>query len=81
MDHAFVQDLRCLKDNLSCEICFNDTKTCAWLGQPHLIRKLDKSFGHLVQGNYRYKYLTPGTPNYNMVRPTTEQEKIDPEGQ
>jgi len=38
------------KDFLSCEIVFNKEKTRAWLGQPHLMKKLEASFGHLVKG-------------------------------
>ena len=66
-------------DYLSCELGFNHDKSCAWLGQPHLIKKLDKTFGHLVKGNYQY--MTPGTPSYNIIRPTSEEEKISPERQ
>ena len=66
-------------DYLSCEINFDKEKTCAWLGQPHLIKRLDKSFGHLVTGNYRY--MTPGTPSYNVERPKTDSEKLSPERQ
>ena len=66
-------------DYLSCEIKFDEKKTCAWLGQPHLIKKMERNFSELVKGNYRY--LTPGTPNYNVIRPQSEDEKIDPERQ
>ena len=66
-------------DYLSCEISFDRNKTCAWLGQPHLVKRLDKSFGHLVKGNYRY--MTPGTPSYNVERPKNDSEKISPERQ
>ena len=34
-----------LKDYLSCEIEFSKNKKLAWLGQPHLIANLEKSFG------------------------------------
>ena len=34
-----------LKDYLSCEIEFTKDKKAAWLGQPHLIANLEKSFG------------------------------------
>jgi hypothetical protein len=66
-------------DYLSCEIVFNDDKSCAWLGQPHLIKRMEKTFGELVKGNY--KYQTPGTPGYNLVRPTSESEKLSVEQQ
>jgi hypothetical protein len=66
-------------DYLSCEIKFNSDKTCAWLGQPHLVKRLEKSFGSLIKGNYNY--LTPGTPSFSVVRPSSEAEKISPERQ
>jgi hypothetical protein len=51
----------------------------AWLGQPHLIKKLERSFG---QYNKRlYKYLTPGTPGYTIVRPVTIEDKLSNEKQ
>jgi Reverse transcriptase (RNA-dependent DNA polymerase) len=66
-------------DCLSCEIKFNSDKTCAWLGQPHLVKQLEKSFGILIKGNYNY--LTPGTPSFSFVRPNLEADKISPEPQ
>ena len=38
-----------LKDYLSCEIEFTKNKKSAWLGQPHLIANLEKSFGIRVK--------------------------------
>ena len=38
-----------LKDYLSCEIEFSKNKKSAWLGQPHLIANLEKSFGDQVK--------------------------------
>jgi hypothetical protein len=66
-------------DYLSCEIKFDRDKKCAWLGQPHLLKRLEKSFGELVNSNARY--LTPGTPNYVVVRPQSEAEQISAEKQ
>ena len=54
-----------LSDYLSCKIQFDKKKTKAWLGQPHLIKKLDKKFGDLVKG--LQKYRTPGTPGQGIV--------------
>ena len=34
-----------LQDYLSCKIKFSNDKKSAWLGQPHLIKKLVKKFG------------------------------------
>jgi Reverse transcriptase (RNA-dependent DNA polymerase) len=66
-------------DYLSCQLLFNKPKTIAWLGQPHLFKKMEKSYGHLITGNKNFK--TPGTPNYNIVRPINENEKVSPEDQ
>jgi len=38
-----------LKDYLSCEIHANDDLSKAWLGQPFLIKKLEKKFGEQVK--------------------------------
>ena len=59
-----------LEDYLSCEIRFNKARTKAWLGQPHLIKKLEKKFGDLVKHLMEYK--TPGTPQTGIVRPKEE---------
>jgi hypothetical protein len=56
-----------LEDYLSCEIRFNKTRTKVWLGQPHLIKKLEKKFGEMVKG--LMKYQTPGTPHTGIMRP------------
>ncbi len=56
-----------LKDYLSCEIAFDQQKTKAWIGQPHMIKKLDKKFGKAVSGLQEYK--TPGTPGVGLSRP------------
>jgi hypothetical protein len=66
-------------DYLSCEIKFDNSKSRAWLGQPHLVKRLEKLFGHLV--NSKQRYLTPGTPNSIIVRPRSDSEKISPANQ
>ena len=37
-----------LHDYLSCEVVFNNDKTKAWLGQPHLIKRLEKLFTEFI---------------------------------
>ena len=37
-----------LGDYLSCEVRFNQDMTKAWLGQPHMIKKIEKTFGDKV---------------------------------
>jgi hypothetical protein len=57
-------------DYLSCEIIFNRDKTMAWVGQPHLIKKMEKVFSGFVKPNTRY--LTPGTPRFTVKRPNQD---------
>jgi hypothetical protein len=64
-----------LHDYLSCEVVFNDDKTKAWLRQPHLAKRLEKSFKDFVKSKRNHNFLTPGTPGFNVVRPKTEAEK------
>jgi len=61
-------------DYLSCNIKFNKDKTKAWLGQPHQLKKLESTFGKLVEGMPKYK--TPGTPNMNVMRPEKEDDEV-----
>jgi hypothetical protein len=68
------------KDYLSCEIIFNSEKTKAWIGQPHLIKKLENKFKDII-GSNQFEYMTPGTPGLNIVRPKTEEEQVSPEDQ
>lgn len=34
------------RDYLSCEILFDNKMQKAWFGQPHLVKKLQKTFGN-----------------------------------
>ena len=49
----------------------------AWMGQPSLINKMEKNFGHLLTKNR--KFSTPGTPSYNILRPVEINEQISDE--
>jgi Reverse transcriptase (RNA-dependent DNA polymerase)/gag-polypeptide of LTR copia-type len=68
-----------LTDYLSCEIRFNQERTKAWIGQPHMVKKLEKTFGDEVKGLQRYK--TPGTPGQGLIRAKTDDDKIPVEQQ
>lgn len=70
---------RNIKDYLSCKILFDEHMTKAWFGQPHLTKKLQKTFGTLVKGMPTYK--TPGTPSFNIVRPKDGDAKLNQEEQ
>jgi hypothetical protein len=61
-----------LADYLSCNILFNKDKTRAWLGQPHLIKNLEKKFGDAVTS--LQKYRTPETPGQEIVRPIKDEQ-------
>ena len=64
-----------LNDYLSCNIVFDETGKKAWIGQPHLLKKLEKDFGEEVKKMRVYK--TPGTPMIGIKRPHTEEELLD----
>ena len=49
-----------LDDYLSCEITFDQERNVGWIHQPHLITKLEKTFGDYAKNLQVYK--TPGTP-------------------
>ena len=55
-----------LTDYLSCEIKLNEDRTKGWIGQPHMITKIEKTFGDEV--NRRQKYRTAGTPGLGLVK-------------
>ena len=55
-----------LDDYLSCEISIDEKKKSGWIHQPHLIKKLEKKFGSMVEGLMEYK--TPGTPHQTITR-------------
>jgi len=55
-----------LHDYLSCEVEFSKDRKKAWLGQPHLIANLVKTFQDEVKG--LRQYVTPGTPGLNQLR-------------
>jgi len=66
-------------DCLSCDFKFNEDKTRAWLGQHHMIKKIEKAFGEKV--SRLREYLTPGTPGFGVVRPKDDSERISSEMQ
>jgi Reverse transcriptase (RNA-dependent DNA polymerase) len=62
------------KDYLSCEILFDRDEGCAWLGQPHQVKKIASTYKDLIEGCQSYK--TPGTPNQGIVPPGKDDLKI-----
>ena len=55
-----------LKDYLSCEIRFSKDGKQAWIGQPHLIKKMEKLFQEEISG--KLECQTPGTPGFTIIR-------------
>ena len=70
--HFKVKVEESISDYLSCEIVMEADRKSAWMGQPHLIRKIRKVFGDLVKGVQRHD--TPGTPHATIVRPEKDDE-------
>ena len=48
------------KDYLGCEVAFSKDRKKAWVGQPHIIKKLREMFGEEVKSLQRYR--TGGIP-------------------
>ncbi len=86
---TFVEDLKKqglmvkvsekLTNYLSCMIKFSQDRKSAWVGQPHLIAKLQEKFGYLV--TKMQSYCTPGTPGQRVVKAQEEWMKISREDQ
>jgi len=68
-----------LTNYLSCSIKISEDRKSAWIGQPHLIKKLCAKFGHLVQN--MQSYWTPGTSGLWIVKVQEEWNKISKEDQ
>ncbi len=68
-----------LKDYLSYEIYFHSKNKKSWLGQPHLLAKLEEKFGKEVHGMRGTK--APGTPLFRIVCPINEDKNISSEKQ
>ena len=63
-----------LDDYLSCEITFDEDGSGGYIHQPHLISRIEKTFGDLVKK--RQEYGTPGTPGFRTIR-NPDEEKLD----
>ena len=64
-----------LQDYLSCEVIIE--KLMGWLGQPHMIKKIIKTFVEEVKGLPTYK--TPGSPNMSIAKPKEGESIIEEE--
>ena len=63
-----------LTDYLGCEFHMNKDKTKGWLGQPSIIRSLEKKFGEEAM-KHRLG-LTPGAPRFTATRVSDEEDKL-----
>jgi len=54
-------------------IAISNDKLSAWIGQLHLMKKLEERFGYMVNKNMQY--LSLGTPNYRIARPKNEDNE------
>ena len=62
--HFKIVESNSLDDYLSCEIKIDKEGKTGWIGQPHLIKKLEQKFGDMLKGTQRH--TTPGTPHGNF---------------
>ena len=70
-----VKETDNLEDYLSCQILFDKERKKAWIGQPHMIKKLDKTFNQYIK--HGKTYSTPGTPNHVLVRPKDNDPLVE----
>ena len=63
-----------LNDYLSCMIKISKDRKKAWIGQPHMVKKIRKEFGQEVAKLQRYR--TPGTPGQGLVTAKSEEDKV-----
>ena len=62
-------------DYLSCEFCMNKEKTRGWLGQPSIIKRLEKKIGEKAMRER--VSMTPGTPRFTARKLEHEQKIMD----
>jgi hypothetical protein len=66
-----------LTDYLSCEIRLDPSKKKAWIGQPHMVKKIIKTFEEEV--NKRSYVDTPGTPGLSLIKEIDDGKKVPQE--
>ena len=67
-----------VKDHLSCDCTFNAEEQRAWIGQPHVHKKLEQCFGGMAPDK---TFATPGTPRHQLVRPFGDLDALSPQDQ
>ena len=69
-----------MNDYFSCELKFNEDKSKVWVGQPYLIKKMEKKFGKLI-GKNMGTLKTPGTPGMSNMKPRMDDDVVNNEMQ
>jgi hypothetical protein len=64
-----------LDDYLSCEVKLNKKGDTAWIGQPHMVKKVLKSFEDEIKGLKTLQ--TPGTPGQGLILEKDAEEIVD----
>jgi len=62
-------------DHLSCDILMDPETATGWIGQPHVVKKIEKTFRKEVAN--MQDYTAPGTPGFKLVKASEESEMID----
>jgi len=62
-------------DYLSCNIQMDPETVTGWIGQPHMVKKIEKTFGKEVAN--MQNCTTPGTPGFKLLKASEELEMID----
>ncbi len=68
-----------VRDYLGCEIAFTKEKNRMWIGQPDLLKKLERNFGDIVK-NVKIPQ-TPGTPHVTLQKPNEDSTLLSDEEQ
>ena len=63
-----------LTDYLSCKLHFSEDKKKGWIGQPHLIQKMQNTFGKKISKLKSYK--TPAKPGIGIVKADPEDQEM-----
>ena len=63
-----------VSDYLSCEVLLNQKKGKGWIEQPHILKKLEKTFGEKVKG--MQVCGTAGTPRSGVFKKFGNSEAV-----
>jgi len=66
-----------LNDYLSCDIQMDPEADTGWIGQPHMVKKIEKTFGKEVANMQNYTTSALGTPGLKLLKASHESEIIE----